>query len=234
MDDLFRQIRRGGIIVPIVIFEVMMILIIVVMGLSGAFSLRDSPLMALVVIQVLVLCLFIVIPVLRHVRWGLAMHVTTTFDKDLGTIVIEGHRVSRSGEILQSRLDRVRQYPLPSTWMFSIQPVILGRKRHQTIALYQLRILNSGWQPISIFQSTNVEMVTDLKRLVEGFLQGGDATGIMERGGVESQQPVAEPGTFFRRSEVPGPVPTGRCPHCGSLPGPNDLFCPRCGAKLST
>jgi hypothetical protein len=136
-----------------------------------AFVLRFS--MTALVIPFLVTCLIIIGLIIRFRLLGIGYQSTTTLDKDRGTIEIDGDMISKSGERLKTKFNRHERFPLASTTTFSTEPVWANRKYDQTNTLHGLRLSCSNLQPVFVFQSTNVEFVTDLKRLVDEFLQGG-------------------------------------------------------------
>jgi hypothetical protein len=254
-SDKQRQVFRRSVVIPIIIVLGIFLVVNLTMNVTvGGNNSSEYPfdffpafLMGFVIIMV---------AILRSRRFGFTWLITTTLDKDRGTIELEGLRVSRSGEVMASRLNKFKQYPLTSTEMFSIEPVIVnGISR--TTELYGLRLSCKGWLPVFVFQSTNREIVADLKRLVEGFLKGAgapstvsrggmelddvdlqdlgkleEAPSTVSRGGMELDRPGTETGTLFRREHVPRGVAIS-CPFCGSPIEPNGSFCPRCGAKLN-
>lgn len=234
-SDIQRQFFGAARVVPLIIVMVFFIGVFVAINLTFAFSFQGAFGLTIfpVVFPIILACLCILLAITRSKRFGLGMQVTTTLDKDRGTIEIDGRRLSRSGEVMASRFNRYKQFPLTATTMFTIEPVMVNRRRYQTNALYGLRLSCSSWLPIFVFQSTNVEIVTDLKRLLDGFLQGGGVTGTIPRAGMEPDRAGAGTDTLFQREDVPGSVAITRCPFCGSRTEPNGSFCPNCGAKLN-
>lgn len=181
MGEQFHLIAKGKRLLPGTIAVIIVIVVIVVMvlilGSNSGKPYLDAIVLAITLIPVIGgFSLGMLIISLSNKFYAFSWLTTTTLDKDCGTIEVEACRISKIGDLITSRFNRHNQFPLMSTTTVSMMPVIVNRY-YRNPPLYVLRLASTTWKPVDVFRSTNVEIALDLKRLIEGFLQGGSAVG---------------------------------------------------------
>jgi hypothetical protein len=188
MGEKIQLTTKGKRRFPAIIVTVAIILVVAVLILSITYI--GPPSMNWILLPYALMIGFIgfcaVLAILSRSRWftEITMQYTTTLDKNLATIEVEKCRISTTGERMQSRANRHYQFPLMSIISFSMVPDTANPDYY--VPTYELKVTIANSRPLSLFLSSNAEIVLDLKRLVETFLQGGGVSSTLLRDGIQT------------------------------------------------